>query len=140
VIQICILSSYLKQPEPNPELDIKIREIRSKWDSVGVLTDDQKEKRWEEMSAVRDKYVKLATVADAVNHIEHVINVIGIDYVGIGTDFDGGGGIEGCMNVSEMKNITMELIRRGYSNEDITKIWGGNFMRVMRAAEQTKSE
>ena len=80
----------------------------------------------------------MAKVSDAVNHIQHVVDVIGIDYVGIGSDFDGGGGIEGCHDVSEMKNITRELIKRGYSNDDITKIWGGNFMRVMRAVEQAK--
>ena len=74
-------------------------------------------------------------MADAVNHIQHVVDVIGVDYVGIGSDFDGGGGIEGCTDVSMMKNITKELIRRGYSNEDITKIWGGNVMRVMSAVE-----
>jgi membrane dipeptidase len=52
--------------------------------------------------------------------------------VGIGTDFDGGGGVEGCMTVAEMKNITIELLRRGYSKADLEKIWGGNFMRVFR--------
>jgi membrane dipeptidase len=70
-----------------------------------------------------------------VDHIDHVVQVAGIDYVGIGTDFDGGGKIEGCRDVSEMKNITVELLRRGYSRKDIEKIWGGNFMRVFREVE-----
>lgn len=135
VIQICILSDYLKQPEPNPEFDEKVKELRGKWKDMGELTEAQQEQRWSEFSALREKYTKLATVADAVNHIQHVVDVIGVDYVGIGSDFDGGGGIEGCTDVSMMKNITKELIRRGYSNEDIAKIWGGNVMRVMRAAE-----
>jgi membrane dipeptidase len=135
VIQICILSDYLRQPEPNPEFDEKVKELREKWMTMGPeLTEAQKEQRWSEFSALREKYTRMATVADAVNHIQHVVDVIGIDYVGIGSDFDGGGGIEGCTDVSMMKNITKELIRRGYSNEDITKIWGGNIMRVMRAA------
>lgn len=135
VIQICILSDYLKQPEPNPEFDEKVKEMREKWRAMGTeLTEAQKEQRWAEFSALREKYTRMATVADAVNHIQHVVDVIGIDYVGIGSDFDGGGGIEGCTDASMMKNITKELIRRGYSNEDITKIWGGNIMRVMRAA------
>lgn len=136
VIQICILSDYLKQPEPNPEYDAKVKELRDRWKAMGrELTEAQQEQRWSEFSDLRKKYVKLATVADAVNHIQHVVDVIGIDYVGIGTDFDGGGGIEGCTDVSMMKNITKELIRRGYSNDDIAKIWGGNIMRVMRQVQ-----
>jgi membrane dipeptidase len=134
VIQICLLSEYLKQPEPNPEFDAKVQELREKWQQMGELTDEQREQRWREFSGLKDKYVKRATVADAVNHIQHAVDVIGIDYVGIGSDFDGGGGIEGCSDVSGMKNITRELIRRGYSREDIAKIWGGNFLRVMRQA------
>jgi len=131
VIQICLLSEYLKQPEPNPEFDARVQELRDKWDQMGELTEEQREQRWQEFSDLKDKYVVGATVEDAVNHIQHVVDVIGIDYVGIGSDFDGGGGITGCSDVSGMKNITRELIRRGYSREDIARIWGGNFLRVM---------
>jgi membrane dipeptidase len=134
VIQICLLSEYLRQPEPNPEFDARVEELREKWEQMGELTEEQKEQRWHEFSDLKDKYVKRATVEDAVNHIQHVVDVIGIDYVGIGSDFDGGGGIDGCSDVSGMKNITRELIRRGYSREDIAKIWGGNFLRVMGQA------
>ena len=73
----------------------------------------------------------LATVSDVVDHIDHIVKVAGIDHVGIGTDFDGGGGVTGCFDVSEIKNITKELVRRGYSTGDIRKIWGGNLFRVM---------
>jgi membrane dipeptidase len=141
VIQICILSDYLKQPEPNPEFDARAQELREKWQAMGPeLTEAQQEQRWNEYSELKRQYVKLATVADAVNHIQHVVDIIGIDYVGIGSDFDGGGGIEGCTDVSMMKNITKELLRRGYSREDITKIWGGNFMRVMREVQTLGDE
>jgi membrane dipeptidase len=134
VIQICILSDYLKQPEPNPEYEAKRAELRAKWQELGpALTEADQEQRWNEFSELKKKYVKLATVADAVNHIQHVVDIIGIDYVGIGSDFDGGGGLEDCPDVSFMKNITSELLRRGYSADDIAKIWGGNFMRVMAA-------
>jgi membrane dipeptidase len=140
VIQICILSDYLRQPEPNPEFDQKMKELRDKWKAVGHdLTEAQREQRWTEYSELREKYIKQATVADAVNHIQHVVDIIGIDHVGIGSDFDGGGGIEGCTDVSMMKNITKELIRRGFSNTDIEKIWGGNFMRAMREAQSLRS-
>jgi membrane dipeptidase len=86
-----------------------------------------------------NKYRKLATVSDVIDHIDHVVQVIGIDYVGIGTDFDGGGGVDGCSTVAEMKNITIELLRRGYSKADIEKIWGGNIMRVLREVQKIAS-
>jgi len=75
----------------------------------------------------------VATVKDAVDHIDYIVRLVGIDYVGIGSDFDGGGGIKGLQTAAEYPQITMELIRRGYSDADITKIWGGNLMRVMEA-------
>jgi len=74
-----------------------------------------------------------ASIKDAVNHIDYIVRLVGVDYVGIGSDFDGGGGIKGLQNAGEFPQITMELIRRGYSDEDIAKIWGGNLMRVMEA-------
>ena len=77
-----------------------------------------------------------ATVADVVDHIDHIVEVAGIDHVGIGSDFDGGGGVEGCFDVSEMPNLTIELVNRGYSREAIRKIWGGNLLRVLRAVEK----
>ena len=72
----------------------------------------------------------MATVVDVVNHIDHIVEVAGIDHVGIGCDFDGGGGIDGVFDVSEVMNITIELVRRGYSESDIEKIWGKNLIRV----------
>jgi membrane dipeptidase len=136
VIQICILSEYLKQPEPNPEFDALRKELRQRMRALGPdATEDQKEKLWDEYQALKDKYQKLATVSDAVNHIQHVVDIIGIDHVGIGSDFDGGGELDDCRDVSQMKNITKELIRRGYSSEDIAKIWGKNSMRVLGEAQ-----
>ena len=81
-----------------------------------------------------------ATVQDYVNHIEHAINLIGIDHVAISSDFDGGGGIEGWNDASETFNVTLELVKRGYSEEDIRKIWGGNTLRIWRAAERVAAE
>ncbi|MFO7575809.1 MAG: dipeptidase [Bacteroidales bacterium] len=139
VIQICILSSYLVPSSPNPELDGEVAEIRARYEEIGELTEDQRRQMISELNVARRQFAKLATVSDAVDHIDHVVQVIGIDYVGIGTDFDGGGGIEGVRTVDEMKNITIELVRRGYSKKDIEKIWGGNFMRVFREVEQVAS-
>jgi membrane dipeptidase len=140
VIQICILSSYIKIPDPNPVLDAKINELREKYGNYDDLNDEKRKQLRAEYTQIQDKYRKLATVKDVVDHIDHVVQVIGIDYVGIGTDFDGGGGVEGCKTVAEMKNITIELLRRGYSKADIAKIWGGNVMRVLREVEKGKEQ
>lgn len=78
-----------------------------------------------------------ASVIDAVNHIEHIIQVGGIDCVGIGSDFDGGGGIDGCNGANELINITVELLRRGYEEKEIAAIWGGNLRRVINKIQQT---
>jgi microsomal dipeptidase-like Zn-dependent dipeptidase/gamma-glutamyl-gamma-aminobutyrate hydrolase PuuD len=74
-----------------------------------------------------------ASVKDAVDHIDYVVKLVGIDHVGIGSDFDGGGGIKGLQTANEFPQITLELLRRGYSDEDVVQIWGGNFMRVWAA-------
>jgi microsomal dipeptidase-like Zn-dependent dipeptidase/gamma-glutamyl-gamma-aminobutyrate hydrolase PuuD len=79
-----------------------------------------------------------ATVKDAVDHIDYIVKKAGINHVGIGSDFDGGGELTGLKNAGEMPQITLELLRRGYSEKDIAKIWGGNFMRVMKAVKAKK--
>jgi membrane dipeptidase len=135
VIQICILGNYLKTPEPNPEMDSKLKDLQKKYGDYNTLTDSIKKLVRKEYKDIQKTYEKPATVKDVVDHIDHVVQVIGIDYVGIGTDFDGGGGVDGCRTASDMKNITIELLRRGYSKSDITKIWGGNIMRVLQKVE-----
>ena len=77
-----------------------------------------------------------ATILDAVEHLNHMVNIMGIEHVGIGTDFDGDGGVPGMANASEVINFTRRLLRERYSEEQIQMIWGGNFLRVM---EQNKN-
>jgi membrane dipeptidase len=77
-----------------------------------------------------------ATVRDFVTHIDYLVNLIGIDHVGISSDFDGGGGVDGWNDASETFNVTLELVRRGYSEEQIAKLWSGNLLRVMREVEK----
>ena len=79
-----------------------------------------------------------ATVLDALKHLEHAIKVMGIDHVGIGTDFDGDGGIRGFANSSEVINFTRQLMARHYTENEIQKIWGGNFLRVMSLIQRAK--
>ena len=75
-------------------------------------------------------------VADFVDHIDYIKNKIGIDHVGISSDFDGGGGIEGWQDASETFNVTLELVKRGYTEEDVAKIWSGNLLRVLDKAQR----
>jgi membrane dipeptidase len=90
---------------------------------------------------IMEKYpTSSATLEDMVDHIDYVKELIGVDHVGIGTDFDGGGGLEGCNEVSEMPNITRELLKRGYTEEEIQKIWGGNLMRVFNKVIELSSQ
>lgn len=80
-----------------------------------------------------------ATICDAIEHLHHAVNIMGVDHVGIGTDFDGDGGIIGCNDSSELINFTRHLLMERYSEQDIRKIWGGNFLRVMEKTQQQSS-
>jgi membrane dipeptidase len=132
VVQMCILSDYVKKPIPYPERDSAKAAVRKKYNNFQDLKDEQWDAASADWHAIDDKFPEvLATVSQVVDHIDHMVKVAGIDHVGIGTDFDGGGGVEGCKDVSQMGNITLELVKRGYSEKDIKKIWGGNLMRVM---------
>ena len=79
-----------------------------------------------------------ATLEDAMRHLEHAISVMGIDHVGLGTDFDGDGGIRGLASSAELLNYTRELLKKKYSEADIQKLWGGNFLRVMKEVQSVK--
>jgi len=90
------------------------------------------------MAAIDKKYPQAAraTVKDFVNHIDYVVKLIGIDHVGISSDFDGGGGVDGWNGADETFNVTLELVRRGYTEEQIAKIWSGNLLRVWGEVEK----
>lgn len=81
-----------------------------------------------------------ATVADFVNHIDYLVKKVGIDHVGISSDFDGGGGVTGWNGAEETFNVTLELVRRGYTEEQIAKIWSGNLLRVMADVEKVAKQ
>ena len=77
---------------------------------------------------------------DFVDHIDYVVKKIGIDHVGISSDFDGGGGVDGWNGADETFNVTLELVRRGYTEEQIAKIWSGNLLRVMDEVQKVADE
>jgi membrane dipeptidase len=89
----------------------------------------------EEITARRYPADAAATVADFVDHIDYVVKLVGINHVGISSDFDGGGGVEGWRHAGETFNVTLEMVRRGYSESQIAQIWSGNLLRVMGEVE-----
>lgn len=139
VVQICFVSEYIKTPLPNPELESRLNDLRKRYGDYDSLSEEKRILMHNEYNQISDKYKKFANIKDVVDHIDHIVQVAGADYVGIGTDFDGGGGVEGCRSASEIKNITIELLRRGYSKSDITKIMGGNILRILKEVEMKKS-
>ncbi len=139
VIQICLLDEYIKDPDTTSVFYRKEQEMRrvyqTRWQE---MTEDEKAVFRKERIELRQQYAKtLPSVSDYVDHIDHVVRLVGINHVGIGSDFDGGGGLADCQDVSQFPNITRELLKRGYSEKEICKIWGGNFFRVFRKVEDT---
>jgi membrane dipeptidase len=139
VVQIVAFDGYVMLPAP--EKTAARQELREK---IGIQS-------WSAATqAQRDAYMKAraeidaafpgATVSDFVDHIDYAVELIGIDHVGISSDFDGGGGITGWRDASETFNVTLELVRRGYSEDDIRKLWGGNLLRVWREVERVAAE
>jgi membrane dipeptidase len=129
VIQIVALGGFLKLGVYERRKAINI--LKKELDDGGI-NNKQFQERMKEIDA---KYPS-ANLVDFVDHIEHAVKVAGIDHVGIGSDFDGGGGVTGFNDHSEALNVTIELVKRGYSAEDIFKIWGGNLLRVWREVEK----
>ena len=133
VIQICLLDDYIKELEQNQERIKAMEELEDQRQAFirGELNPDEVQELFANFMKVNQQYPKnKPTIADAVDHIDYVVQTIGINHVGIGSDFDGGGGLKGLEDVSQIAKITQELLNRNYSLAQIEKIWGGNLMRV----------
>ena len=138
VVQLTMLSVYLRDAPENPERDSAFAALRASMKPTDQMTDQERQALRQTFRDINEKYPEeLANVQHVGDHIDHIVKIAGIDHVGIGCDFDGGGGIDGVFDVSEVYNITVELVRRGYTEEEIKKIWGGNFMRVFREVQET---
>lgn len=146
VVQTVALDAYLNE-EKNSARDAYMKAIQEHVaDSLGIewfdrsefrnLTDAQQEAyiaNYRRVASIADDLASKradapppVNVSDFVDHIDYMVGLIGIDHVGISSDFDGGGGIEGWSDASETFNVTLELVKRGYSEADIAKLWGGN--------------
>jgi membrane dipeptidase len=141
VVQLTMLSSYLREAPPNIKLDSAVNKLRASMKPISEMTMGDKKAMRQSFQELNKKYPDPpATVKHVVDHIDHIIKIAGIDHVGIGCDFDGGGGIEGVFDASEVMNITIEMVRRGYTEEQIEKIWGGNLIRVFKEVQAIAKE
>ena len=137
VVQLTMISDYLREALPNTQLDSAIAIHRASMKPLEEMTQEDREDYRIEIDEINKKYpMKEANVRHVVDHIDHIVKIAGIDHVGIGCDFDGGGGIDGIFDVSEVMNITIELVKRGYTEKEIQKIWGGNIMRVLGEVQE----
>ena len=140
VIQVVAFESYLRDyTERNKEVRALREELglpRRRSRDAADLSPEELETRLakfeKRMVAINDRHPR-TNVTHLVDHIDHAVNLIGLDHVGISSDFDGGGGIEGWDNAAETFNVTLELVRRGYTEAQIHQLWSGNLLRVWRA-------
>jgi len=151
VVQTVAFSSYLNTEKHEARSAYMTEVYKKVADSLGVawyersefssLTDEQREEFFanyrkvmsagEEMAKTDPNAPPAVNVSDFVDHIDYMVDLIGIDHVGISSDFDGGGGIEGWSDASETFNVTLELVKRGYTETEIAKLWGENLLRVL---------
>jgi len=139
VVQIVAFDGYVKVPSEEKQAAIEELRQESGFDSWAAASPAQRDAYREARAKIDDRYPG-ATLSDFVDHIDYAVKLIGIDHVGISSDFDGGGGLIGWKDASETFNVTRELVRRGYSEDEIRKLWGGNLLRVWRAVEAVAEE
>ncbi len=155
VVQMVAFSGYVKQsPPPSPERQQALATVRTEFGlpaaggagggagrgGAGLQSlSPEKRAEYQRRTAQVDSQFPpppRATLKDFVDHIDYAVKLIGVDHVGISSDFDGGGGVDGWNQASETFNVTLELVRRGYTEEQIAKMWSGNLLRVMRQVEK----
>jgi membrane dipeptidase len=137
VIQLCLVSDYVAEMPAYPERDSARKVLWAKYDNWSEMDDSAKLALDQEYYDMDRKYPpNLATVSQFCDHFDHVVDLVGIDHVGFGSDYDGGAALEDCFDVTELPNITHELLIRGYSRSDLQKFWSGNLLRVMKEVEK----
>lgn len=143
VMNIVALDSFVKEDSPEKnEAIVAIREefgLGASGAGFARLTDEQRAAYREKMADL-DRRMPGPSVADFVDHIDYAVELIGIDHVGISSDFDGGGGVVGWEDASKSGNVTLELVRRGYTEEQIGQLWSGNLLRAWREMEKVATD
>ena len=136
-IQLIPLDSFIRETPPNPERDAAMAALEEEFGDRRELSAERMQEYMTRRREISRQFpTPPPTMDDYVRHIDYVVNLIGIDHVGFGSDFDGGGGIPDIDDISMLPNLTVELLRRGYSRRDIEKFWGGNLLRVLRDVER----
>ncbi len=138
VVQVVAFNSYVKCQTESPERQQAVAALRRELGGQGGGSEAARAEFQRRMAEIDRHYPPppRATVKEFVDHIDYVVKLIGLDHVGISSDFDGGGGVEGWSNAGETLNVTIELVRRGYTEEQIGKLWSGNLLRVMEEVEK----
>lgn len=141
VIQINAYSGYLEQLEDSPERRAALDALKTEFDGIDPFTADEETKaqymaRMDEIDAQFPP--PRSTFDKFMEHMLRALELVGPDHVGMGADWDGGGGVEGMEDVSFLPKVTERLLQEGYTEEDLKKIWGGNLMRVLRQAEAAR--
>lgn len=140
VIQMNIFGGYLEALEPSPERVAALEELAETYGSNPSEMDPDTISAWmEARSELNRTYpAPRSTYGKFMEHTFHVLDLIGPDHVGISGDWDGGGGVDGMSDVSMLQKITRDLLAAGYSETDVANIWGGNMIRLVRAAEEAR--
>ena len=158
VVQMVAFSGYVKTPPPpSAERTQALAALRQELGlpaagggggggggrgGLAALTPEKRAEYQKRMAQIDSQFPPppRATVKDFVDHIDYAVKLIGVDHIGISSDFDGGGGVAGWNDASETFNVTLELVRRGYTEEQIAKMWSGNTIRVMREVEKAAAK
>lgn len=136
VIQMNALGAFLKPLPQTPERTAAQKALQEKWGNSDDLPNDKYQQYLDEAAAINAKFPEnRATFEDYMQQINYAIKLLGVDHVGFGADWDGGGGLDGYRDITYMPKITERLLEEGYSESDLAKMWGGNVLRVLKAAE-----
>jgi membrane dipeptidase len=136
VIQMNSLSSYLVATPPNPERNAAMQALGDRYGPMRSLAGERLRAYAAERRAIEARYpIPRATLDDFMEHVLHVLRLVGPDHVGIGLDLDGGGGVTGLEDAADVHRITERLLAAGYREADVAKIWSGNVLRLLRQAE-----
>ena len=152
VAQLVAFSGYVKCVPDAPERTAALTKLREEFGITGgrgggrgaiaALSEERRAEYQRRLQEINDRYPApaRATVRDFVDHIDYAVRLIGVDHVGLSSDFDGGGGVDGWNSAAETFNVTLELVRRGYTEEQIAKMWSGNLLRVMAEVQRVAGE
>jgi membrane dipeptidase len=136
VIQMNALGSFIKPLQQSPERVAALSALRDRWGAIDDLPADKYDAYLDERLAIDARYPEArAEFSDYMDQFLYTLKLIGPEHVGVGADWDGGGGVNGMRDVSQLPRITERLLAEGYSETDLKNIWGGNVLRLLRAAE-----